>query len=158
MAMIPAFFDRNMPRNFGFYDRKMNWTFLLIFSSSSLNKGTKFSSSSFSKKVNWVQFKVHQKSELLNWTELFRSVQSLPWLLHIPLQHTHIPLAKGLLENPRRTYNVVGSTGHHLYIALFLQECLRVRLAQFLPQNEDTFSTFLYFCHNEKNKMLHTYV
>ena len=24
MAMIPAFFDRNMPRNFGFYDRKMN--------------------------------------------------------------------------------------------------------------------------------------
>ena len=79
-------------------------------------------------------------------------------LLHIPLQHTHIPLAKGLLENPRRTYNVVGSTGHHLYIALFLQECLRVRLAQFLPQNEDTFSTFLYFCHNEKNKMLHTYV
>ena len=24
MAMIPAFIDRNMPRNFGFYDRKMN--------------------------------------------------------------------------------------------------------------------------------------
>ena len=43
-------------------------------------------------------------------------------------------------------------------LRFFLQECLRVRLAQFLPQNEDTFSTFLYFCHNEKNKMLHTYV
>ena len=80
--MVPTFFDQNMPRNLGFYDRKMNWTFLLIFSSSSLKNWTKFSSSSFSKKVNWVQFKVHQKSELLNWTELFRSVQSLPCLYH----------------------------------------------------------------------------
>ena len=76
--MVPTFFDQNMLRNLGFYDRKMNWTFLLIFSSSSLKNWTKFSSSSLSKKVNWVQFKVHQKSELLNWTELFRSVQSLP--------------------------------------------------------------------------------
>ena len=40
-------------------------------------------------------------------------------LLHTFATHTHIPLAKGLLENPRRTYNVVGSTGHHLYSALF---------------------------------------
>ena len=75
----PHFLITNMPRYLGFYNRKMNWTFLIIFSSSSLKNWTKFSSSSFSKKVNWVQFKVHQKSELLNWTELFCSVQSLPW-------------------------------------------------------------------------------
>ena len=95
--MVPTFFDQNMPRNLGFYDRKMNWTFLLIFSSSSLKNWTKFSSSSFSKKVNWVQFKVHQKSELLNWTELFRSVQSLPWLVLLTRLHKIVCITNGLI-------------------------------------------------------------
>ena len=46
--------------------------------------------SSCSKKVNWVQFKVLQKSELLNWTELFSSVQSLPCKFYLALSSTYL--------------------------------------------------------------------
>ena len=77
-ASIPAFFDQKHTKKPWFLWLKNELNFSVHFCSSSLNKWTKFSSSSFSKKVNWVQFKVHQKSELLNWTELFSSVQSLP--------------------------------------------------------------------------------
>ena len=61
-------------------------------------------------------------------------------LLHIPLQHTHI------YRSPKDYLKIPG--GHTMWLVVldiifivrfFLQECLRVRLAQFLPQNEDTF-------------------
>ena len=79
-------------------------------------------------------------------------------LLHIPLQHTHI------YRSPKDYLKIPG--GHTMWLVVldiifilrFFCKNVCVRLAQFLPQNEDTFSTFLYFCHNEKNKMLHTYV
>ena len=73
MQWYQHFLIKNMPRNLGFYDRKMKWTFLFIFVQ--VHSISELSSVQVPSAKKWTEFSSKFTKKVNFWTELNFSVQ-----------------------------------------------------------------------------------